>query len=168
MEYLKIGKIINTKGIKGELRVKPLTDFQTDRYKKGNTIYVFFGNEYLEFKVKSYKPYKNLDLLILNGYEDINLVEKYKGSEIFVTNESETTLYDDEYHISEILDLDVYQGDKLIGVISDVIAYPQGDYIEIESAIDKIRKIVPFRDEFILETNLEEGYLVIIEMEGLL
>lgn len=167
MEYFKIGSIVNTKGIKGELKVKSLTDFQEDRYKKGNSVFILYKNQYQEFIIKNYKPYKNLDLITLKNNEDINLVEKYKGCDIFVSIDSDTTLYEDEYHISEIIDLEVYQAGKLVGVITDVFTYPQGDYIEIRTN-DKNRKLVPFRDEFVIEENLEEGYIEIIEMEGLL
>ena len=167
MDYLKIGKIMNTRGIKGELKIKPFTDFVTDRFGVGKTIYILYQNEYLEFQVKQYKYTNKSDLLILKGYEDINLVERFKGSEIYADANSETTLYEDEYHLSEIVGLDVYQNNILVGQVVDVKAYPQGDYLEIQNQ-DKKKSLVPFRDEFILETNLEEGKIVIIEMEGLI
>lgn len=167
MEYIKIGKILNTRGIKGELKIKPLTDFQNDRYKSGNTIYIFHENEYLLFEVKKYRPYKNLDLLTLKNNEDINLVEKYKGSYIFVSSDSETTLLEGEYHLSELIDLEVYQAKRLVGHISDIKTYPQGDYVEILT-IDSAKKLVPFRDEFVIDVNLDKAYIEIIEMEGLL
>lgn len=167
MEYVKIGKILNTRGIRGELKIKPFTDFQNDRYSKGKSIYIYYENEYLMFLVERYRPYKNLDLLTLKDNEDINLVEKYKGCHIFVSADIDTTLYEDEYHLSEIIDLEVYQANKLVGHIHDVKSYPQGDYIEILT-IDEAKKQIPFRDEFVLEVNLEKGYVEIVEMEGLL
>lgn len=167
MEYIKIGKILNTRGIRGELKIKSFTDFQSDRYQKGNTIYIYFEDKYLEFEVKQYRPYRNTDLLVLKGFEDINLVEKYKGSEIFVSADDETTLYEDEYHLSEIINLEVYQNDILIGHIVDVKTYPQCDYLEILTEKDG-KKLIPFLDEFVLTVNIEEKRIEIATMEGLL
>lgn len=167
MEYIKIGKIVNTRGIRGELKVKPLTDFQSDRYKLGNSVYVLYQNKYLEFKVKKYNNHKNQDLLTFIDNEDINLVEKYKGCYIYVSSDSETTLYEDEYHLSEIIDIDVVQANKHIGKVSDVKEYPQGDYLVVET-LEGEKKLVPFRDEFVLDVDLENNSIEIIEMEGLL
>ncbi|OQX94036.1 MAG: 16S rRNA processing protein RimM [Tenericutes bacterium 4572_104] len=167
MDYIKIGKIVNTRGIKGELKIHSLTDFQNDRYKKGNTIYIYYQNEYIPFKVKSYKKLKNMDYIVLDGFEDINKVEIYKNSDIFVLPEDEVSLSEDEYHISEIIDLKVYQNNEIIGKIKDVLSYPQGDYLKILLNNEKT-SLIPFRNEFVIEVNLDKGFIEIIEMEGLL
>jgi 16S rRNA processing protein RimM len=167
MEYIKIGKILNTRGIKGELKIKPFTDFQLDRYKKGKIVFIFFDNEYVQVEVKQYKSYKNMDLLVFENYEDINLVEKFKGFEIYVLSEDETTLNEGEYHLSEIINMKVFQGNILIGYVNDVKPYPQGDYLEILT-IDKVKKLIPFRDEFVISVNLETERIEIVNMEGLL
>lgn len=167
MDYLKIGKIVNTRGIKGELKIKPLTDFQSDRYQENAKIYVFYNHEYLDFKVLKYKTIKNMDILVLKNNEDINLVEKYKGCEIFVKADEDITLFEDEYHLSDMIDLKVYQSGQLVGKVIDIKAYPQGDYLEILT-ISKMKKYIPFRDEFVPLVNINEGYINIIEMEGLL
>ncbi len=167
MHYIKIGKIVNTRGIKGELKIHSLTDFQNNRYKKGNTIYINYQNTYIPFKVKSYKRLKNMDYIVLDGFEDINKVEIYKNSEIFVLSEDEISLTEDEYHISEIIGLKVYQKDEIIGEIRDVLSYPQGDYLKI-LLNNKKTSLIPFRNEFVMEVNLKQGFVRIIEMEGLL
>lgn len=167
MDYFKIGTIINTRGLRGELKVKSDTDFQMDRYKKGNIIYILYEGKYLDFTVLEHKNMKNQDFLVLKDHEDINLVERYKGCEIFVSDDSDTTLYEDEYHISEIIGLEIYQKNNKVGEVWDVKELPQGDYLDIVNEEGK-HSLVPFRDEFIVEIDLEEGYIEIIEMEGLL
>ena len=167
MEYMKIGRILNTRGIKGELKIKSFTDFQDDRYKKGNKIYIYFQDEYLEFEVKKHYKFKSLDLLLLKDYEDINLVEKYKGFDIYVDSNSQTTLFEDEYHLSEILGLKVYQNNKELGKVVDVKTYPQGDYLDILTNLNK-HSLIPFRDEFVINVNIEKKFIEIVEMEGLI
>ena len=167
MDFIKIGKIINTRGIKGELKIRSYTDFQEDRYHEDNKIFIKYNDEYLEFMVLKYRNIKNQDILVLKDNEDINLVEKFKGCEIFVPDDSEMTLFEDEYHISEIIGIQVYQNKKLIGEVYDVKDYPQGDYLDIILESGK-HAYVPFRDEFVTQVNLEENIIEIIDMEGLI
>jgi len=167
MEYFKVGYIIGTRGIKGELKIKSLTDFHSDRFAIGNKVFIFHDQTYLEYRVKNFRNINNQDLLILVDNEDINIVEKFKGCEIYVTADSDTTLYEDEYHLSEIIGLDVYQSGNLVGKVDDVKAYPQGDYLDIIQESGK-HSLIPFHDEFILNVDLDENFVEIIDMEGLL
>ena len=57
MEYICIGKIVNTHGIKGELKISSYSDFDRERYQKGNTVYVRFEGNYLPFTVKTYRTH---------------------------------------------------------------------------------------------------------------
>ena len=75
MDYVLIGKIINTFGIRGELKVNSYTDFAKERFKKGSTVYV--GEKHLPFTVKGYREHKGFLLVSFKDHEDINLVEKY-------------------------------------------------------------------------------------------
>jgi 16S rRNA processing protein RimM len=108
-----------------------------------------------------------MDFIVLKNHEDINLVEKFKGCEIFVSSDSEITLLENEYHLSEILGLKVFQGNIQVGEVYDVRSFPQGDYIDI-ILTSKEHAFVPFRDEFVIDVNLEEEFIEVIEMEGLL
>lgn len=167
MEYFKVGYIIGTRGIKGELKIKALTDFQSDRFASGSTVFVFQDGQYKEFKVKHHRQINNQDLLVLKDNEDINMVESLKGCELFVASDSETTLYEDEYHLSEIIGMDVFQNKILIGTVDDVKSYPQGDYLDVVQKSGK-HALIPFRNEFILDVDLENNSIEIIDMEGLL
>jgi len=167
LDYIKIGHIVNTRGIKGELKVRSFTDFQEDRYRKGNTVFIFKENHYIPMNVKYYNQIKNMDLLVFDGLEDINKVEQYIGCDVYAASTDETTLDEDEFHISDILGLDIIQNGERIGIVKNVRSYPQGDYLEVKKT-DGSESVIPFRDEFILNVDLEEGFIEVIEMEGLL
>ena len=97
--YLAVGKIVNTQGLKGEVRVISVTDFVNERYKKGALLTIFQdGKETVEVTVKSHRKHKNFDLLTFENHPRIEDVEIYKGSELKVSKE----------HIQE---LRVQQGD---------------------------------------------------------
>ena len=81
MEYVVIGKIVNTFGIKGELKVESHTDFLSERFKKNSTIYI--GENHEALKVASYRMHKGFVMLSLVGLDNINLVLKYKDMYIY-------------------------------------------------------------------------------------
>ena len=80
-KWFNVGKIVNTHGIKGEVRVISKTDFPDERYKKGNALFLFMPDkdEPIELIVKSHRVHKNFDLLTFEGYDNVNQVEKFKG-----------------------------------------------------------------------------------------
>ena len=77
-EYLEIGQIVNTNGLKGTLKVKPLTDDIT-RFEELEIIYIDKAKELIEFKIQEVKYSKNMVLLKLEGIESIDEAEKYKN-----------------------------------------------------------------------------------------
>ena len=84
MEYICIGKIVNTFGIKGELKIQSYSDFDALRYKKGNTVYVRKDGKYLPFRIASFRSHKGFSLVSFAEHQNINLVEQYKECEIFI------------------------------------------------------------------------------------
>lgn len=167
MSYIKIGTIVNTRGIKGQLKVKSMTDFQADRYFPGADIFIYYQKAYQPFVIKHYESLKNMDLIVLEGHEDINKVLCYKGCDVYVPEQNEVYLEDNEYHLTELLDCEVYQNQKPVGSVVSVRDFPQGDYLVIKTESGE-EKLVPFRDEFILDVDLEKQRIEIIYMEGLL
>ena len=75
MELIKIGKIVNTHGIKGEIRIISDFKYKKDVFKVGNILYV--DDDKLE--INSYRVHKNFDMVTFNGINDINEVLKYKN-----------------------------------------------------------------------------------------
>ena len=162
-----IGKIVNTHGLKGELKVLASTDFKEERYGQGNPLYINFNDDFVEVRVKKYRIHKGYDLLTLVGLEDINLVEKYKGHDLYSNDEPIDLIPDVEFHVDDLVGLEVYQGNQLVGKVESVKEFPQGDYLEVIK-LDQSRGYVPFRDEFVLSVDQKSLRIDIVEMEGLL
>lgn len=137
---------------------------QADRFKPGNKIYLNENNNFIELTIKSHTIHKNQDMLVFKDYEDINKIEKYKGYDLFVPIDQEVFLDENEFFIEELIGLKVYQGDVLKGVVKDIVTYPQGDYLVVETETGD--KLVPFHDEFI--ESQDEEKISVVEMEGLL
>ena len=64
MEYIRVGNIVNTFGIKGELKVKSLSDFENERFKKDQQLYIKYHNDYLAVIVNSYRIHKGFILSV--------------------------------------------------------------------------------------------------------
>ena len=166
MELITIGKIVNTHGLKGALKVKSFTDFKEQRYKKGITLYIVFERGFIPVTVISQKEMKNLDLIIFKEFNDINQVEKYKGCDLVINKELIHTLEEDDFYFDQIIGMDVYLEDELIGNCTDIRDYPQGEVLVVKT--NGKNKLIPFRKEFIKEVNVKDNRLSIIMWEGLL
>ena len=169
MEYICIGKIVNTFGIKGELKIRSYSDFDAQRYKKGSTVYVFKDGKYLPFVTASYREHKGFALVAFKDHQDINLVEQYKECEVFVDRETRAKLKAGEYYRSEIEGLKaVDESGSPLGTVSAVEeTMGANNYLRIAKE-DGSEALIPYVPAFVKEVRLEEGVIVIHVMEGLL
>ena len=166
MEYVTIGKILNTFGIKGELKVDVYSDFLEERFKKGSTVYI--GDGYLPFTVKAYREHKGFLLLQLKDNEDINLVEKFKGMYIYKSKDDVKPLEEGEYYFSDLKDLDVYIDDKKIGKVLRVEEGLRNNNLRVLKDEDKKEYLIPFIPVFIKNVDLDEKRIDINWIEGLI
>ena len=160
MDFVYIGKIVNTHGIKGEVRILSDFKYKEDVFKKGNFLYI--GKEKTKEELTSYRVHKNYDMVTFAGLNDINDVLKYKGKNVFINR--------DEYNFDGILyqdliGLDVYENNKCIGKIEDVMKSSAHPILKIVEN-DEI-KYIPYVDEFILNVDLENKKVEVKLIEGL-
>lgn len=103
-DYLNVGKIVNTQGIKGEVRVISKTDFPEERYQKGATLLLFQEKKApIELVVKSHRKHKNFDILSFEGHPNINDVEKYRDGILKVAKDNLAELAEDEFYYHQIV-----------------------------------------------------------------
>ena len=164
MEFVKIGKIVNTFGLKGELKVDYFTDFIEERFKHNSIIYV--GEDKDEFKVNKYKIHKDYLLVQFIDNEDINLVEKYKNCFIYKNKEDIKPLQNGKYYFSDLVDLDVYVNDILIGRVLRVEKGVTYNYLRIK--VNGEEKLIPNIPVFVKNIDLVNQRIDINEIEGLL
>ena len=166
MEYVVIGKILNTFGIKGELKADAYTDFVEERFKKDSTVYI--GEEHVPFVMRSYRMHKGFYLLSFKDVDDINLVEKYKGMLLYKAKSDIHKLKEGEYYFSDLKDLDVYVDDKKIGKVLQVAEGIAAKNLRVLKDEDRKEYLVPFLPVFIRNVDLDEKRIDVIQMEGLL
>lgn len=163
MDYLVVGTIQNTHGLKGTLKIKSNSDF--DRFVKGNVLYIKYKNEFIRVVVNAASETPTVMLVSFEGLLDINLVEKYKGCEIVIDKNDLDELDEGEYYYYELVGLDVYnQDNQLRGTVTGILELPQGISLEVD--VNGKTRTIPFVDAFIKEVT--DDKIFINEIEGLL
>lgn len=167
MARVPIGRIVNTHGLKGELRVLPSTDFQADRYAQGSVLYIQTPAGEKELVVERYRPHRGFDLLMFRGVTRIEDVEHLKGTILFADESVPVRLKQNEYRAADLIGLAVRRSGLTIGTVSGIRTYPQGDYLEIAKH-DGATALVPFVDALVTDVDLDRKTVSVVDMEGLL
>ncbi len=115
-EFVEVGKIINTFGIKGELKVN--SDFEYKDRIFINNFSVYIGYEKIKELINTHRVHKNYDLLTFKDYNNINEVLKYKGKSLYIKRK-DLNLKEDEYLLKDLIGCNVYDNDILLGVVID-------------------------------------------------
>ncbi len=167
LQYLKVGQIINTHGVKGEFKVFPLTD-NLKRFSKLKFLYIKSGNEYKKFDVNGVKYSGELVILKLNGIEDMNAAIEYKKQYIYVDRENAVKLPEDSYFIADLVGLDVFTEEgQLLGSVSSVFSTGSNDVYEIKRE-DESTFLIPAIKDVIKNIDLENNKMIITLLEGLI
>lgn len=121
MSYIKIGKMINTHGIHGEIKIQSCSDFDKERYTPGNTVYMLYQGEYKPLKVCSYRVHKGFPLVSFEGLENINDVEMYKECSLYVQDSQRAPLQDGRHYVSELEGMQVFDEEgQLLGMVASI------------------------------------------------
>lgn len=168
MNYFNVGKIVNTQGLQGELRVMSVTDFADERFKKGAILSLFNEkNQFvMEVEIANHRKQKNFDIIKFKGLYHINDVEKYKGFTLKVAEENLTDLEDDEFYYHEIIGLDVYENDVLIGQIKEILQ-PGANDVWVVARRGKRDLLLPYIPPVILNVDIANNRVDVEIMEGL-
>ena len=144
MDYIKVGKIVNTHALKGEVRIISNFEYKDRVFKVGNTLLLgqFKNPEVIE----TYRIHKQFDMVKFKGIDNINDVLKYKGDGVYI-EDSSLNLGDDELLESEILEMEIYNNDTLVGKVTDYRNDNGNKVIKIDE------KYIPFNKDFIVKID---------------
>ncbi len=169
MEYIRIGKIVNTHGIKGELKIQSYSDFDAERYQKNHIVYIQSENQYIPFKVATYRNHKGMPLVSFIDHQNINNVEKYKNCDVFINKEDRKPLKNGEHYWDEFVGLTALDenGNKIGTTMHMESTNGAQNNLRIKTNDGK-EILVPYIPMFIKEMNPEEKTIIIYLQEGLL
>lgn len=165
-DLLQVGAIANTHGIRGEVKVFPMTD-DVSRFKKLKHVILDTGKEQKELAITQVKFFKNLVILKFQGFDNINDVEPWKGKPLYVTREDAVECEEDEYFIADLIGLSVKdeKGEDL-GEISDVLTTGANDvYVIARPGSQDL--LLPAIKQCILDVDMEQRTMRVHVLEGL-
>ena len=165
-DLYQVGVITQTHGIRGEVKVFPMTD-DVSRFKGMKDLILDTGKEKLHLEVTSARPQKNLVILKFKEFDNINDVEKYKKCGLYVTKENRVKLQKDEYFVADLEGCRVIsdQGEDL-GILDEVMTTGANDvYIVKKAGAEDL--LIPAIKECILDVNVDEEIVKVHLLEGL-
>ena len=166
-DLYQVGALTQTHGIRGEVKVFPMTD-DISRFKNMKDLILDTGKEQIKLEVTSARAQKNLVILKFKGYDDINQVEKYKGCGLYVTRENRVKCEKDEYFIADLMDVKVVdEADRILGTIADVLTTGANDVYVVKDETGK-EILLPAIKECILNVDLKNNIMKVHIMDGLL
>ncbi|WP_438421918.1 ribosome maturation factor RimM [Bacillus siamensis] len=168
--WFNVGKIVNTHGIKGEVRVISKTDFAEERYKPGNTLYLFAGGaaEPIKVTVSTHRLHKQFHLLQFKEMPSLNEVEHLRNMVIKVPEEDLGELEEDEFYFHEIIGCEVVSEDgELIGTVKEILT-PGANDVWVVARKGKKDALIPYIASVVKDININEKTIKIHVMEGLI
>ena len=167
-ELISIAKILNFHGIKGEAKLG-FTKGREKQVENLKKVYVKKDETYKELNVSSVRFHKHFAIVKFKEFSTVNDVEEYKGCDIFLEKEEvENNLENDEYLISDLIAMQVYDEDDCC--LGEIVAVGENLANDIISVKDKNGKehLVPFVKEIVPVVDLKNKRVVINNIAGLI
>ncbi len=148
MNLIYIGKIVNTHGIKGEVRL--LSNFEEKDliFKEGFKVYIGSMNE--EETINTYRRHKQFDMISFKGINDINLVLKFKGKKVYI-NKDDLNLKDDEYLLEDLIGMKIINNEEQLGTVTDIYDTKAGKLLYISFAKNYY---IPYNSNYIKQVDV--------------
>ena len=164
-KYIECGKIINTHGCRGGLKVDPWCNSPED-FTALKRVYIKNKNEFIEHTVTKASIFKQFIILELKEVLDMEKALSLK-EQLLYADRADFALEEGEFFISDIIGLNVidFENGTIYGKVSDIINRGASDIYVVDTPNGE--RMIPAVDEFIVEVNINEGVKV-RTIEGLL
>lgn len=163
-DYLEIGQIVSTHGVKGEVRFDPWCD-SPDFVKKFKTLY-FDNKGEKAVKVLSARPHGNIVILMLDGVTTVDEARALRGTVLYMKR-SDVHLPKGTWFIEELIGCSIVDADtgKLYGEITDVTGTGANDVYSVKTQQGEV--LFPAVKEFIVSTDVEGGTVKVRPIKGI-
>ena len=168
MEYLLVGTIVKTVGLKGEVRIYPSTHFRDSRFKVGNHVLLLDENGQVWKKLTIKKHVKNgeMDQVIFEEISSIEEAQLFLKKDLFVEKDR-SFLKKDEYFFDDLKGCQVYfDNATFIGEVTKVEEYSSYATLRVKTGKDTFT-LIPFVNAFIKEVDIEQKKIIVNFIEGL-
>lgn len=161
-----MGKIVNTHGVKGEIKIYPYTD-DLDKFEFFDYLYIEgFGKA--KYLIESSRVHKNMVLLKFKGYDDINKITELLNKNVYIERKDSPDDGEGHYVVDligcEILD----ENGDLLGHLKDVLQNTAQDLYEIKKVSDGKIFYIPVVDEFVKQIDIKQKKITVHLIEGMM
>lgn len=165
--YLRVGVIASTHGIRGEVKVYPTTE-DVNRFKSLKKVMLDTGKEMLPLEVQGVKFFKNMVIVKFKGIDNINDIEKYKGKDLLVTREDAIPLEEGEYYIFDVLGSKIVTEDgEEIGELKEILQTGANDVYVVKTTAGK-ELLIPSIPQCILDVNIDTKIIKVHLLDGMM
>ena len=166
-DFLEIGKIVNSYGIKGFFKVVPFTDDIT-RFDDLKTIYIEKNKKMEEKEIEEVRYHKHLVLLKIKGIDDIGDTEQYKNCILKIDRKDAVELPEDTYFITDMIGIEVYtEENELLGTLIDIFPTGSNDVYVVKDELGK-QILLPAIGDVIKDVNIEAKKMIVKLIPGLI
>jgi 16S rRNA processing protein RimM len=170
-EYIRIGRITGSHGLKGFVKVAVITDIDS-RFAEGNRVFIFRDGAYAEHTVLSFAIHKErVAIALFSGISGKDGSDAISGSEIFIPAEEIETarglLGESDFFYNDLFDLDVFFENARFGKVKGVLEAGSGHLLQIEKE-NGGEVLIPFVDEMVDTSRFKDGRIDITPVDGLL
>jgi 16S rRNA processing protein RimM len=163
MDYIKVGMIIKPHGIKGEMKILPLTD-DIDRFHDLKNIYILNKDNYSKEEIVSVKNMNEHLILKLKSYNRIEEAELVRNKYLFVDRADAVNLSEDEYYTQDLIGCEFWFEDKKFGKVLDLLNEGSCDIFVVDH--DGKDVFYPFLKELISKVDIINKKIIIKEIKG--
>jgi len=162
-----LGKIVGTFGIKGEVKIYPMTNYK-EMFLEFKYLLLAEGNDFKKIDIIKARIQKNTVIMSLKDITSINQAQEYIGKEIFISEDALPELDEEEEYVYKLLGMHVYTEDnKYLGLIIDV--FDNGAHsIYVIQDNNKNEIMIPILVDTIVYRDFDEGKMVVKILPGLL
>lgn len=164
---LEVGQIVNTFGIKGEVKVMPFTN-DISRFDDLEKVYIKTRKDEKLYKVENARYHKNMVLLKFEGIDNPEQADMLRNAFLEIDREDAIPLEEGTYFIADLIGLEVYTDDeKILGKVEDIYNAGANDIYVIKDELGK-QILLPGIDEVIKEVDLEKSKIIVHLIPGLI
>ena len=164
-QFLQVGEISSTHGIRGEVKVFPTTD-NPARFSDLKRVILDAGKEQIPLEIQHVKFFKQFVIVKFKGIDNINEIEKYKGRSLLVSREDAVELEEDEYYIADLIGMDVLTDEGEDGILRDVIETGANEVYVVD--FENLGEVlIPAIHQCILDVDVEHMLMKVHLLEGL-
>lgn len=166
MKKHRIGQIVNTHGLKGDMKIYPYTDYP-ERFEEVGYIFIE-GEGDKKWNIENVRYQKNMVLLKLKGIDTIEAAEELRERNLFIDDSNLRELDEDEHMISDLVGLNVYLEDLTpVGTVKEVLQYTANDVYVIVNEEGK-EFLIPALKQFIPVVDVKNNKVIITPIKGML